>query len=237
MLLPSAIGTLLGSTSGLPSRLKDTLVNIELALDPTSRNEAFRLRYRVYVEEQAKPYESEGGLLRDSLDDVWDVYILRANGRVVGTVRVGMADEPRFVDAAEPFRLERLLPIATRRIAVISRLAVAAEQRHSMILPALAIQVYVAARLRGASLGICHVNERFVPLFRRIGFRPYAAPFVDDVAGVQVPIALVGPDEDHFKAVGSPLAALTKWFYDDPQTRAWARTLFMDDPAEVQVSA
>jgi N-acyl-L-homoserine lactone synthetase len=236
VLLPSAIGTLLDSTSGLPSRLKETLINIELAHDPGTLNEAFRLRHRVYVEEQAKGYKSEGGLLRDALDDVWDVYVLRMKGRVVGTVRLGMADEPKFAHADGPFCLERLVPVQKRRIAVISRLVVAAQQRHSTVLPALAIHVYVAARLRGASLGICHVNERLLPLFRRIGFRPYADPFVDEIAGVQVPIA-VGADEDHFRAVGSPLATLAKWFYDDPLGAAWTRTGSSSDACEVKISA
>lgn len=177
--------------------------------------EAFALRYRVYVEEYGKPYpgaDHERRLLSDEWDAHSAVLVAERDGRVAGTIRGTLGSAPGFAEAhADVFgQLEEVRAVGWHRVACGSRLVVdAAARGHSRLAVALMVAIYAWAVRQGAVVCLCHTVAPLLPLMEKMGWQRRGEPFLHaDSSTLQYPMVLVVGDQQHLQSVGSPLAGL-----------------------------
>lgn len=177
------------------------------------RNEIYRLRYAVYVEEMQKPYptaESGHGTLRDQLDDSATlIALVDGDNRIVGTVRCNYAAD---VAACEPLAgrliIDRFERVLLPHITVCSRLVLAPSHRRRGTLSPLVRAIYRWGLQNDIHLNLIHTTLVLVPLFEHLGFRPFAERFIDaDAGSEQQPLYLLLRDVAYLRAVNSPFVS------------------------------
>lgn len=177
--------------------------------------EAFALRYRVYVEEYGKPYPGADHRRR-MLSDQWDphstVLIAERDGHVAGTIRGTVGSAPGFGEAHEAVfgHMEEVRAVGWHRVAYSSRLVVdKAARGHSRLALALMVASYTWALSCDVTVCICHTVEPLLPLMEKMGWQRRGEPFLHaDSSTLQYPMVLVVEDQQHLQSVGSPLAGL-----------------------------
>ena len=69
---------------------------------------------------------------------------------------------------------------------------------------------YGCERFKDAEGAVFHCSSELVPLYTRMGFRPFGAPFVDPHVGLQTPMVAIFRDLEHFEECGSPIASIAR---------------------------
>lgn len=192
------------------------VVEARLALDQDERLESYRLRYDVYVREQNKPYPDADHAQRtlcDALDACADIVVVRAGRRIVATLRANYLEHD-VVHAryADELALDRLGSLDRREVCVCSRLAASPDCRDSTARRAAFAFIYEHGFRRGARLCFATCAPGLLPLFIRYGFREYAPPFRDAVAGPLHRTLLVMDDIARLRRIHSPFVAQASQF-------------------------
>ena len=195
-------------------------------LDLDSRDELFRFRYQVYVENLGySPPEADhlGRLLHDSLDDCSYQYALLSNKTVVGSLRATFLDDVSDPsDLVQRFRMgSALCRFGRSAIGTTSRFMVAPEYRGSKAILRLMEAVYVNAGGRGIRLNYGDCSPHMLPLYAHLGYRTYEAPFVCPSYGLKMPLLMIFGDVSWFHQVRSPLRRIVSCYQDDEEARLW----------------
>ncbi len=195
-----------------PETMPARQISVRVAETEEDRRRAFRLRYEVYIAEQGKPYpnsDHEHRLLTDALDEAAEIIIVESEGEVVGTVRANWFDSeatrreyPNMFD----FISSGDVPVA--RAAVCSRLAVRPDHRDSRTRELLFESIFATGLSKGTKLCFATCVPILARLFKRYGFRAYAPPMKDPVAGTLFQMLLTMDDLEHLLSVRSPFAAM-----------------------------
>ncbi|MFT3803014.1 MAG: GNAT family N-acetyltransferase [Burkholderiaceae bacterium] len=208
------------------------------AFAPEDLASIYRLRYRVYVQEQHKVYPWTDHQ-RQSLSDSSDPYVRRhfvvrdPQGEIIAAVRAHTEPMPTIQRA---LRWDLFEYWADAPLYYISKLVVDPRYRRSKATSVLMTALYKDWISIGSPFGFLHCAERFVPLYRRLGFHTYARPFEDLYAGWQVPMLLPAGDEAmHARhasiylqsGVRPSLSAAERWFASQRQPGG---LLYLPDP-------
>lgn len=195
-----------------------------LALSHADRDAAYRLRYEVYVAEQGKAYpdaDHARRVLTDELDSIADVIVAERSGAIVGTVRATTCGLPEvFARYASEFAMHDVPSDEVSELGVCSRLAVHPECRDMTIRRGLFEAIYEAGMARGIRLCFASCAPTLLRMFRRVGFREYAAPMIDPHVGLRHRILLVMDDLDHLQRMQSPFVAVAQRLHVEPRERA-----------------
>lgn len=158
--------------------------------------EIYTLRYAVYVEEQGKVYpwlKHEQRQLIDEADaGAYHQFFVRGpDGSVIAAVRAHIHpnDEVQRNLRWDLFDEWKDVPLY-----YISRFVVHPEFRRSKATAVLMTALYRDWLELGSPFGFLNCAERYVPLYRRLGFTAYAQPYEDAHAGRQVPMLLPAGD-------------------------------------------
>lgn len=187
-------------------------IEIREATTDAERQEIFRLRYRVIVDELGL-YADKADHERKQLSDADDTPAARllyavVDGRVVGAVRAHFGSEgPLPAGLRATYEVDRFLDLVpASRMSILTRFMVAADQRGSMLPLALLLRMMELHVAAGIVLSFCDCEAHLVSLYSRLGMRTYAAPFNDTVGRLLVPmIGLL--DRTHLERIGSPMLA------------------------------
>ena len=189
-------------------------VRVQEATSRADREEIYRFRYRVYVEELKKPLpfaDHERRLYTDELDEQARLLVAYDEnaGTIVGTVRTMFGTETTFPEAlVDKLSLGPLLDSAgPESICHSGMFMVDPAYRGLTIASQLVATMYRIAYQIGAQVEICISELALVRPYYQMGYRPYAAPFRPyDSAGLRVPLAWTLRDRDYLQSVGSPFA-------------------------------
>ena len=170
------------------------------------REEVYRFRYEVYVREMRRPQpdaDHDRGRLVDALDDGGMLLAaLSPSGRVIGTLRANLFDEPAARDYERLYELT--LTDAERRVtSLTTRMMVAPGYRGSGLALSLARVRFRIAIDSGLARDYMDCNDHLVPFFSRLGYRPkrrIVHPDYGDVTLMTCPV-----DVDRLAALRSPL--------------------------------
>src|SRR5712692_4115755 len=111
-------------------------MEIKLVQSAEEREQVYRLRYKVYVEEMGlNPTEADHsrGIITDSLDSSARILAAFSEGEVVGTIRLNLARYPEMDQWYEMFQIEHFGPFFPDRVSMTTRLVVAREFRNGTL--------------------------------------------------------------------------------------------------------
>jgi GNAT superfamily N-acetyltransferase len=173
---------------------------------PALREEVYRFRYDIYVREMRRTQRTADhadGRIVDALDDAGILLAaLDPAGRVIGTLRGNMFDEPAAREYERLYQLE--LSDRQRRItSLTTRLMIAPRYRGSGLALALARARFRSAVDRGSAFDYIDCNDHLVPLFSRLGYQEVRRVEHPDYGLVNVMMCTA--DTRHLEAIRSPL--------------------------------
>jgi CRP-like cAMP-binding protein len=199
---------------------------------PSQREQIYRFRYRVYVEELAMTSDAdhERKWLRDDLDEQSVSYAVMDDGEVKGSLRVTyLEDLPDPSSIVEKFDMEPAVEaFGTSAICTTSRFILDQELRHGTIIYRLMLTAFLDARERNARLNFGDCSPHLLPFYEHLGYRRYTPGFNDTAYGFKLPILMLFGDREYFERVRSPLRRPAKQGSDDTEARAWFRRSYPD---------
>lgn len=208
--------------------LTDQGTTILLAVSEAERQEVYRFRYAVYVEEMGKsPPDAnhERRVLMDRFDATASLYLLRdGEGALVGTLRINhLAALESAQEALRPIPLEPLLEQAPlKNLSYTSRLMLRADWRGGSSLALLCNRIFADSLEEGIRFDLCHAHPGLIELYEQLGYRRFCAGITLPGVGYQVPMLLALRDGAHLRRCRSPLM----------RNPALARVLEPEDNAE-----
>lgn len=188
-------------------------VEVRFARTEDERDAVYRLRYATYVEEMHLYQglaDHERRWLRDVDDDTAHHLYARAEGEVVGTLRIRLGREGTIPESVYTrFALERFLEwVPKEQLSVVGRFMVRKDMRGTTV-PYRLIQECIRFLIeQGQELAFCDCQPHLLNLYLSLGFRPHLGTFDHPEFGVMVPLVLVLRDREHMEWVGSPLRTL-----------------------------
>lgn len=197
----------------MPTTTLTSTVEIRCPRDAHERDELYRLRYRVYVDEMGRTVSSadhEGHRIVDPLDDGNEILLgAWVDGQAIGTARVNLAGASDVGTLADLYELVNFGAEHDGRGAILTRLVVAPEWRGRTVAVRLLQRAVQLTLERGARWLHFHCREHLVSLYACLGG---VARFVreDDGPG---PLTIMVADLEnleHFAAVRSPLARVIR---------------------------
>ena len=208
-------------------------ITVEKARTDAERQAVYRFRYRVYVEEMGlSPPEADhvAKRLRDPLDLSSDIYALKDESEVVGSLRVTYFD-----DAPDPASLvarydigPALRDLPRDAICITSRFMLDPNVRHGTAIFRLMEAAWEDVASRGARIAYGDCSPHLVPFYEHLGFRRYTRAYNDTAYGFKVPILMLVRDLARFDRVHSPLTRVVKGREDDLEGRAWFTRTYPD---------
>ncbi|SMD03339.1 cyclic nucleotide-binding domain-containing protein [Sporomusa malonica] len=202
----------------LSSDMVDCPMQVRIAAHPWEKNEIYKLRYQVYVEEMGKPLES---ILRkrkqiiDAMDDRSILIYVKAGSEIAATLRVTIASVEDYpADLVDTFQLHKFKTVhadpSNSYFGLVTKIAAKPHYRSS---PAFYLMLVESYRLLSAQkvtfcFGGC--NPSVVPLYERLGFRRFTKNFTDPGYGLLVPLVMMIQDIEHMKAIKSPIYRLAR---------------------------
>lgn len=210
---------------------------IEVARSEEQRNAVYRFRYEVYVEELGKRppcADHDRRTLREELDGTGVVFFAEQDGRVVATFRTNyLSDGPLPPNVDRALAIDQFLEGFPRSsLCFTSRLMVHPAFRRSALAWRMVATAYRDARLRGVRFGFIHTSADLLHFYEQLGYRRYARPFDDGVAGLQVPQVIVAEDVHHLRACRSPFLRIAEVFDNSTSAAAWFSRHFQSPARE-----
>lgn len=192
------------------------IFKVEMAQTEEERNRAYRLRYEVYVEEMEKmriQANHKEKAVCDELDDESTVFYVEHAGQLVGTARLRVGSLKEFpediVSALQLQSFRAVLPDGGR-ISFLSHCLVRGDFRRTDVFSLLFTRCYAYACEKQAALICSKCELSLIRLYEQMGFERYGENILVPGQGIQLPMALVVGNEQHFKRVGSPLSKIEK---------------------------
>jgi CRP-like cAMP-binding protein len=184
------------------------------------RQAIYRFRYQIYAKELGR---ETGGVHHDT-ETVWDdddeqdfsVHLYTGTPRDITGVTRLRCWEPGQIPRhdLELLSLHVFPDIEHTRVAELGRLMIRPTMRGKLVIPSLGRASYeLLAGEFGARLGVAYCNAGLVKHYRKLGFRPYAAPLVPTPDGMHVALVTLLSDVDFQKQVGSPVAGLVRKYF------------------------
>jgi hypothetical protein len=202
-------------------------VRIASGDDPCVRDQLFRLRYRVYVEQQGyAPPEADHlrQMLADDLDPLSVSKALIQNAEVVGSLRMtqlcAVIDRRRIIDrlalgpAIAKFGVEALG--LTSRFLFDQMRAISPKGMFRLLEAGYVYGMQVGCRIL---FGDCSAG--LLAFYQHLGYRTYARPYIDPVFGEKFPLLMILRDPDEFTKRRSPMARCTHGCPADIEAVCW----------------
>jgi CRP-like cAMP-binding protein/predicted GNAT family N-acyltransferase len=207
-----------------------------MAVTEAEKEEIYRLRYHVYIEEmdgERRHVEADvtARQLRDEWDDRAHHFYIREDDVMVACARVVLRrDGP--LECEEEFDLDEFSPAFPHHVCMTSRLAVHPRIRGSHLLKQLTCVMYEFLCEQEIQFNFIDCHSRLLPLYSRLGFRTYRPGFNHAKYTYVIPMVLVVNDVEHLEQVKSPFAPIGRRF---PHSTDGRRLLFSKFPESMPV--
>lgn len=194
----------------------DDVVISEVTTD-TEREEVYRFRYDIYVDEMGRygdVADHAGRRLVEPDDELARLNLIRHEGRVIGTARFSWGAVPGALNErmVEQYDLQPFLDaVPHENIAVGERLMFLPEYRGGPLLFKFVSESLVQFQREGIQLFFGDCEPHLLNPYQSMGYRPYTRRHVNKPGtGYLIPIVFVTGDMEHLKLIGSPLWEVLK---------------------------
>ena len=175
-----------------------------------------RQRYATYVEAMGcsdRHADPGRAAIVEPLDDFGHIFGAFVEARLVASVRVNYgfaAVDGGFGEYAQLQAMHRFAPYFPYRVSMVTRLVIDPCHRSGTLLARLGVALYVYTRDTRPDTAFCLIDcvPRLKAMFLRLGYRQIGAPFDHPTVGPVLPMAFAVYDQEHFRRVRSPLAAV-----------------------------
>lgn len=207
------------------------MIEILEATTPDEKEQVFRFRYQIYVEERGKRFHDADHAdkkLRDAWDDSANILFARNDGQIVGSLRNNRLDQVKI----EPSLSSRLCldtflaAYPGSVLSFCSRFVIAPSHRSSLAVAQLVMAIYRFGLTTGVEFCLLYCAPGLIGLYERLGFRRYCGNYLKDDTGIQIPMALVIRDEAHLRATSSPFLSLLRGHAVDSAPAVWFAQAF-----------
>ncbi|MBT8342199.1 MAG: GNAT family N-acetyltransferase [Desulfatitalea sp.] len=162
-------------------------IRLKAAQTAAERNEVYKLRYQVFVEEENRFDHSS-----DRIFDFYDTlsenvnFVAMVADRVVGSMRVTI-DNPLGMPALEHYDFSHLMKKKSGKFAGIGWLCIAKDyRRHRGMLTALFKMMIRETKNRGVQHVIAPLHPNILPLLKRFGANPVDKEFFSEKLNVPI---------------------------------------------------
>lgn len=207
------------------------MTQVLVANTAEERQMIYQFRYQVYVEEMGKnPRYADHSQkqLKDKLDDIATLLYLKIDGEIAATLRHNPLHFSSLPEALQhALALDRFTArFADAALSFSSRFMIAPQWRNSLAAGAIVTEIYKIARDHGTQFDFSHASPWLVPFYENLGYRRYMDNFLDQDAGLQVPMVLLLEDIEHLRAVRSPFYRSARKLTNQNLTREWFTQAF-----------
>ncbi len=189
---------------------KDMTVTFRTVTSRVDKEQVFRLRYEIYVEDQnvfLDEADHQNRFLYDEFDQNSTILVAEDKGQLVGTLRLTMGWQHHFNDAAQIEYQMGLFSdhLDQSQIAITTRLVVRKEYRGTDVGLQLCLRTFALAADHNIELILAKCEPHLVLRNQEYGFRAYGQLFNSRFNGVLVPIAILCGDLDYLAEINSPM--------------------------------
>lgn len=196
----------------------DSSLQVHIATHQSEKNEIYKLRYEVYIEEMGKPLGSifnKKKQIFDAMDDQSTLIYVQAGDEIVATMRLTVASAEDYpADLTETFQLHKFNTVhgdlSHSTFGLVTKIAATPHYRSSPAFYLMIVETY--RRLSGQNVKLCFggCNPSVIPLYERLGFRRFTKNFTDPGYGLLVPLVMMIQDVDYMKVIKSPIYRLAR---------------------------
>ena len=185
--------------------------SIKIATTEREKEEIYRLRYQVYIDEMhGGTRHTEADNRSQQLHDAWDDrahhFYIEQDGVVAACARVNLRQDGSF-ECEEHFDMEEFKPSFPNHVCMTSRLVLHPKLRGSHLLKQLTCGMYRFMLERQLRYNFIDCHPQLLPLYSRLGFQLYRPGFNHQKYTYVVPMVLVINDLCHLDRVKSPFVA------------------------------
>jgi predicted GNAT family N-acyltransferase len=202
--------------------------NVRIASTKDELHAIYKFRYETFVVRQGKAVASanhKAGLLSEPVDEAAkNFFVSDQDGQIIACSRgaIGRCSEELY----GPLHLDKFQRFAKEELYFVSRMISHPQKPSGPALLNIMLAMYKDARDNGTRIGIAHCRPELVKLYSKLGWRPYAAEFTDDIIGKQIPILLVGEDVNWIKSANRFLYELALLYENTAETTTWYQAHF-----------
>lgn len=183
-------------------------IEIRTAVSTRDREDIYRLRYQIYIEEIGYRHpqaDHQRRFLPDHPERGSRLFMAVDGDRPVGTCKLDCGGEVPLTDEErQVYELDHFLPVVgPGGISIFSRYMVAPAHRSGDVPARLfdAAMQYIVDH--DVPLMFLDCRPHLISTYERLGFQTYAGTYSDPMAGLLVPLVLLLDDRDHLRRIGS----------------------------------
>ncbi len=172
-----------------------------------------RFWYDIYVTEMGRHVDTadhERRELNDERAEIGEIIVARKGDAVVGTLICTPSWTNALGDYEKLYHMKKMGALHPCSTAIITKLMVSPEYRHTTLSVRISCELYRHAVPMGVHHPVIDCNDHLVPLFERIGFKRWTAPFDHPEYGNVNVLKLDCLDLEHLEAVRSPLLPVAR---------------------------
>lgn len=192
---------------------------IREAIDDAARNEIYRFRYRIYVEQmgfQQKHADHVGKRVVEPLDEAARIYAAYLDGAIVGTIRGNRFSDLPTAYYRQLYRIDDRFPFDPQEMSLTTKLMFDPALRCSSY-PIRLIVHYARDFNAGQPCKIDFVDCRrwLLPFFRKLGYVDYLGWVIHNEYGSVRPLFCPADQVLRLQRLRSPLAAVARDLCDN----------------------
>lgn len=191
----------------------ETPVQIKIATTKGEKEDIYRFRYQVFVEEMSTPLHAAdhtNKMIVDEIDKRSILLYAQVDSKIVGTARMTIGDINQFPGwISETFKFahfkKMLKGYTNQKIGLSTKIAISPEYRGSTVMYRLISDIFRIYNDHRIQFTFSGGNPRMIQLYERVGYRRFTENFTEPGYGLLIPLVFIHDDIDHLKLVRSPL--------------------------------
>jgi hypothetical protein len=186
-------------------------LDIKIAQSDSERMEAYKLRYRVYIQEMQAPITAnhKQKIIKDKYDRHATLFYAQVGALSIATGRVILRKDGE-VELEDIYDLEKFKPFYPDCISTTSRFVIEEPYRSLSFAKNFANEMYRFGSKNGVAFDFINIDESHYSFYKRLGYRSYKENFNDPEWGESIPLVLALHDYKYLSKIRSPFYTGTK---------------------------
>lgn len=194
-------------------------IKVGIAITPEEKQEIYRFRYQIYIEEMSKNLQDadyKNKMIYDELDDWAFLLYARIGSELIATARINIGTVSMFPEelvkllSIDKFQDSPLQKGVDQNFSYCAKLMVSPMHRSSPALYLLIAKCYELSEQHQVQFVFLLCSFHLLRLYEQIGFHRYTKNLFYPGYGLGNPIVFVLDDAQHLRKVRSPLFRLAR---------------------------